>query len=111
MPLDFYCGLYDADGQHVGGTLPPLLGENFVAQISARPCGKMLGRQADGGLDLRFIWVLPPGPHPGPISDDIVGPVVAALDDGGAVAIHSTHQSAADAAVAVVMPFVGGGRA
>ena len=108
--------LYKGDGQHLGGLYKPLMIENqltaaYEASKAPRPAGRAIGCVPDGS-NLGLVWMVPIGlTAAGPISNEVFGAVVAAVDAWSGVLIHAETDEMAQRLGEVVLLFAGGGHA
>jgi hypothetical protein len=61
--------------------------------------------------DVDLIYLLPMGSGPHQLAPEHHAAIVAALDQGGRIALHGTHDEAVYVAVEAVLALVGGGHA
>ena len=114
-PVLFDQHLYDGNGVHHAGLYPPLMIENQLTEAynqekALRPEASKV--EKNDGSALALVWMIPVGLSPaGPVSSDMIGALVHAVDAGNAVVLHADQQETVAAMARLVSAFVGGGHA
>ena len=100
----------------IGDVLPRIAKNNvltaaYAANIETRPAGWEFGCNPDGS-NLALLWMAPPElTATGPISNEAIGALVAAVDAGGGIIIHAATAELAQRLGEMVLLFAGGGHA